>query len=82
MDEVLHMQFERVEAALATLVDSIATYNPSPQAALDLVTADDELAKGLDQRTLSAYRLRLVQCSFSHSLTPPSQPRPHPRSPF
>jgi hypothetical protein len=50
MDAILHKQFERVEAALGTLVDSIASFNPSPQAAVDLVAADDELSEGLEQR--------------------------------
>ncbi|KAF1942502.1 hypothetical protein EJ02DRAFT_465709 [Clathrospora elynae] len=49
MDDILNQQFERVEKALTALVDSIAAYNPSPQAAIDLVTADDELSQGLDQ---------------------------------
>jgi hypothetical protein len=51
MDDMLSTQFDRVEKALATLVDSIAAYNPSPQAALDLVAADDQLSQGLDQRS-------------------------------
>jgi hypothetical protein len=50
MQDVLSAQFDRVEKALGALVDSIAAYNPSPQAALDLVAADDELSQGLDQR--------------------------------
>jgi hypothetical protein len=50
MDDSLHAQFQRIEAALGTLVDSIAAYNPSPQAAADLMAADDELSRGLDQR--------------------------------
>jgi len=49
MDSVLQAQFQRVETALATLIDSITALNPSPQAALDLVTADSELSKGLEQ---------------------------------
>lgn len=52
MDEILNAHYERVERALATLIDSITAYNPSPQAALDLVAADDDLSQGLDQRTL------------------------------
>jgi hypothetical protein len=51
MEDILSTQFDRVEKALSTLVDSIAAYNPSPQAAIDLVAADDELSQGLDQRT-------------------------------
>ncbi|CBY02168.1 hypothetical protein LEMA_P009550.1 [Plenodomus lingam JN3] len=58
MDDVLTTQFERVEKALSSLVESIATYNPSPQAALDLVAADDHLAHGLDQRTCHWNSLR------------------------
>ncbi|KAF2108400.1 vitamin-D-receptor interacting mediator subunit 4-domain-containing protein [Lophiotrema nucula] len=49
MDTILLAQFERVEAALNTLVASIESYNPSTQAAIDLVAADDELSRGLDQ---------------------------------
>ncbi|KAJ4383513.1 hypothetical protein N0V86_001565 [Didymella sp. IMI 355093] len=49
MDDLLQAQFDRVEQALDTLVDSIASYNPNPQAAIDLVAADDELSHGLDQ---------------------------------
>lgn len=49
MDDMLAAQFERVEKALGTLVDSIAAYNPSPQAAIDLVAADDQLSQGLDR---------------------------------
>ncbi|KAJ4987726.1 mediator of rna polymerase ii transcription subunit 4 [Stagonosporopsis vannaccii] len=49
MDDILQAQFDRVEQALGTLVDSIASYNPNPQAAIDLVAADNELSHGLDQ---------------------------------
>ncbi|KAF2269080.1 hypothetical protein CC78DRAFT_540137 [Lojkania enalia] len=49
MDVLLNAQFQRVETALNTLVESIASFNPSPQAALDLVAADDDLNRGLDQ---------------------------------
>lgn len=52
MDDVLQAQFDRVEQALGTLVDSIASYNPNHQAAIDLVAADDELSHGLDQRRI------------------------------
>jgi hypothetical protein len=49
MNEVLDQQFQRVDAALKTLVESISSYNPSPAAALDLVAADEELSQGLQQ---------------------------------
>jgi hypothetical protein len=51
MEDILTTQFDRVEKALSTLVDSIAAYNPSPQAAIELVAADEELSQGLDQCT-------------------------------
>jgi hypothetical protein len=48
MDKIIDSQFLRVEKALSTLINSIATYNPSPQLATDLVNADHELSKGLE----------------------------------
>lgn len=54
MDDILQAQFDRVEQALGTLVDSIASYNPNPQAAIDLVAADEQLSHGLDQRKLTS----------------------------
>ncbi|KAK3352262.1 vitamin-D-receptor interacting mediator subunit 4-domain-containing protein [Lasiosphaeria hispida] len=49
MDKYLDVRFERVEKALANLIDSIAKYNPSEKLAEDLVAADKELAKGLKE---------------------------------
>jgi hypothetical protein len=51
MDKIIDVQFQRVEKALATLIQSIATYNPNPNLATDLVAADHELTKGLEQCT-------------------------------
>lgn len=51
MDLALDAVFQRVETAFTTLVDSIATYNPSLQAAGHLVAADQDLARQIDQRT-------------------------------
>ncbi|TVY60669.1 Mediator of RNA polymerase II transcription subunit, partial [Lachnellula suecica] len=50
MDEIIDRRFERVEKALATLINSISTYNPAPALATDLVNADAELSQGLSQR--------------------------------
>jgi len=50
MNTTLQAQFDRVETALNTLIDSISAYNPSPAAAVALVAADDDLSHGLDQR--------------------------------
>lgn len=50
MNTTLQSQFDRVETALNTLIDSISAYNPSPSAAVALVAADDDLSHGLDQR--------------------------------
>ncbi|KAH0556061.1 hypothetical protein GP486_006000 [Trichoglossum hirsutum] len=49
MNNILQSRFERVETALNALLDSISSYNPSTQAAVALVEADDELSKGLEQ---------------------------------
>ncbi|KAF2402181.1 hypothetical protein EJ06DRAFT_528311 [Trichodelitschia bisporula] len=45
--ELLSKCFDRMETALNTLIESITTYNPSVQAAAELVAADEELNKGL-----------------------------------
>ena len=50
MEEVLDHQFQRVDTALKTLVDSLTSYNPSPAAALELVAADENLNLGLEKR--------------------------------
>ncbi|KAK4985827.1 hypothetical protein LTR66_008062 [Elasticomyces elasticus] len=42
-------RYARVETALNTLVDSIASYNPSVAAADELVAADDEVSESLHQ---------------------------------
>lgn len=49
MEAVLQSQLDRVETALATLIESIASYNPSIIAANDLLAADDELNNGVKQ---------------------------------
>lgn len=51
MDAILGERFQRVEAALNMLIDSITSYNPSLQAAKDLVAADDYFSEGLEQCT-------------------------------
>jgi len=58
MDAILQTQFQRVETALNTLIESITSYNPSPQTAVDLVAADDELSRGLEQ-CMTAYTMRM-----------------------
>ncbi|TLD19825.1 hypothetical protein PspLS_09461 [Pyricularia sp. CBS 133598] len=49
MDAVIDARFERVEKALAALIDSIAKYNPSLQVGNDLIAAEEELQDGLAQ---------------------------------
>lgn len=68
MNATLQSQLDRVESSLNTLIDSITTYNPSVPAAIDLLSADDELTKGLEQR---------IQPAF----VPPSAPPPTLSSP-
>ncbi|KAH8656089.1 vitamin-D-receptor interacting mediator subunit 4-domain-containing protein [Tricladium varicosporioides] len=49
MNQVIDRRFERLDKALATLITSISTYNPSITNANDLVAADAELSQGLEQ---------------------------------
>ncbi|KAI9811077.1 MAG: hypothetical protein M1827_005659 [Pycnora praestabilis] len=49
MNAILQTQFQRIETALNTLTDSIASYNPSTAAASELLSADDKLSQGLEQ---------------------------------
>ena len=51
-------KFQRLEQALNTLVESVAAYNPSVTAADELVAADDELNKSLEQRMSSTFLVR------------------------
>lgn len=47
MDAFIDARFERVEKALATLIESITKYTPQTPQALELASADSELANGL-----------------------------------
>ena len=47
MNKILQAQLDRIETALATLTESIATYNPSIPAAQALLSADYDLQQGL-----------------------------------
>lgn len=49
MNALVQRQLDRVDTALNTLIDSITSYNPSVPAAIDLLAADDELNKGVEQ---------------------------------
>ncbi|GKT61498.1 mediator of RNA polymerase II transcription subunit 4 [Colletotrichum tofieldiae] len=49
MDKVIDARFERVEKALASLIESVSKYHPHAKQALDLHEADNDLAKGLDE---------------------------------
>lgn len=50
MNTIIQTQLDRVETALNTLIESIASYNPSIPAANALLAADDDLNNGLKQR--------------------------------
>ena len=50
MNAIIQTQLDRVETALNTLIESIASYNPSIPAANALLAADDDLNNGLKQR--------------------------------
>lgn len=58
MDAILDERFQRVEAALNTLVDSLTIANPQVQAANDLHAADNEFHEGLVQCTTISLRIR------------------------
>ncbi|KAF6815291.1 mediator of rna polymerase ii transcription subunit 4 [Colletotrichum sojae] len=49
MDTVIDARFERVEKALASLIESVAKYHPHAKQALDLHEADNDLSRGLDE---------------------------------
>ncbi|KAL7900393.1 vitamin-D-receptor interacting mediator subunit 4 domain-containing protein [Trichoderma sp. SZMC 28014] len=49
MDTYIDTRFERLEKALANLIDSVTKYHPSTVQAEELKTADDELCKGLEE---------------------------------
>ncbi|KAF2835619.1 hypothetical protein M501DRAFT_1019615 [Patellaria atrata CBS 101060] len=77
MDIVLNEQFHRVETALDTLIESISSYNPSPSAALDLVSADDELSKGLEKLSTHQTNHHTILALRSHALTLDAQLKSH-----
>ncbi|KAK8205810.1 vitamin-D-receptor interacting mediator subunit 4-domain-containing protein [Phyllosticta capitalensis] len=60
MDALLDARFQRVESALNTLIDSIASYNPSQSAVLDLVAADEDLSRGLEQLAIHQANYRRI----------------------
>ncbi|KAJ3489845.1 hypothetical protein NLG97_g5912 [Lecanicillium saksenae] len=49
MDKFIDGRFERLEKALAGLIDSVTKYHPSTSLAEELKAADAELTKGLEQ---------------------------------
>lgn len=62
MNSIIQRQLERVDTALNTLVESIASYNPSVTAANDLLAADNELASGVNCRKISKSLLMPAFC--------------------
>ena len=57
MNAIIQQNLDRVEVALNTLVESITSYNPSISAAIDLLSADEDLTGGIDQCMLYHPRL-------------------------
>ncbi|OAQ95872.1 hypothetical protein LLEC1_06719 [Akanthomyces lecanii] len=49
MDSIIDGRFERLEKALAGLIDSVTKYHPSTSLAEELMAADADLSKGLKQ---------------------------------
>jgi len=52
MNALVQHALDNLESNLQTLIESVASYNPSPTAAQALVEADDELTEALEQRTV------------------------------
>lgn len=48
--DAVNASLDSVETALARLLESVASYNPSPEAASVLVQADEALTDTLDTR--------------------------------
>jgi len=61
MDTILQTQLNRIETALNTLIDSIASYNPSISATSALLSADDELNRGLKQLSIHQSNYARIQ---------------------
>ncbi|CAF9930467.1 hypothetical protein IMSHALPRED_008184 [Imshaugia aleurites] len=57
MNTIIQAQLDRVETALNTLIESIASYNPSIPAANALLAADDDLNNGLKQCTNKNFQI-------------------------
>lgn len=51
MDKIIDGRFERLEKALAGLIDSVTKYHPSIALARELEAADEDLGKGLAEGT-------------------------------
>lgn len=49
MDKQIDARFERLDKSLTTLIDSIAKYNPTISQGNDLIAAEAELSKGLEE---------------------------------
>lgn len=69
MDAVIDARFERVEKALAALIDSIAKYNPSLQVGNDLIAAEEELQDGLAQGNIYTNKARVANRLSTQLLT-------------
>jgi hypothetical protein len=51
MNAVVQKSLDNLEHKLQELIESVASYNPSPAAAAALIQADDELTETLEQCT-------------------------------
>lgn len=52
MNVIVQKSFDSLEASLATLIESVSSYNPSPTTAITVVNADDVLTASLEQCVL------------------------------
>ena len=62
MDTYIDGRFERLERALANLIDSVTKYHPSTPQAAELDAADIELSKGLEEGISSLFPETICSC--------------------
>lgn len=73
MDKYIDGHFERLEKALANLIDSVTKYHPSIQQGEELNAADQELSRGLEEGNSSNSASHEYLANLLLSPDPPEQ---------
>lgn len=74
MDTFIDHRFERLEKALANLIDSVTKYHPSTLHAQELEAADNELSKGLEEGKCLLTLFLALMLTLCSSNTPEQLP--------